>query len=206
LASASDAVARVLTRAFADDPFWDYVTPDQELRRAQLEAWFPVGVRYGRVYGTIDTEGDGEVVGAALWLPPDKHEMTFWRMLRTGMLRTRRIFGPECFNRMNGAGHALDSSRSRLMPPDAEYLWILGVDPAHHGRGHGGSTIGIGLQRTDAKGKAVYLETYKERNLAFYAHHGFEVLTAEKPPEGPPFWTLLRPARRAASGTSAAMS
>ena len=86
MASASDAVAHVLTRAFADDPFWLDVTPDEELRLTQLEAWFPVGVRYGRVYGTIDTEGDGEIVGAALWLPPDKHEMTFWRMLRTGML------------------------------------------------------------------------------------------------------------------------
>jgi GNAT superfamily N-acetyltransferase len=194
LASASD-VAGVLARAFADDPFWLYVTPDEEARERQLREWFPVGVRYGRVYGTIDTQGDGDVVGAALWLPPDKHEMTFWRMLRTGMLRTRRMFGRTSFDRLNAAGHALDTSRSRLMPPTADYLWILGVDPAHHGRGHGGATIGMGLARTDARHKAAYLETYKERNLAFYARHGFEVVTAERPPEGPRFWTLLRPPR-----------
>jgi len=201
LASVSEAVAGILARAFQDDPFWLYVTPDEEIRERQLRDWFPLGVRYGQVYGTIDTEGDGQVLGAALWLPPDKHEMTFWRMLRTGMLRTRRMFGPTSFDRLNAAGHALDASRVRLMPPDAEYLWILGVDPDFRGRGHGGATIGIGLARTDAKGKAAYLETYKERNLAFYGRHGFEVVTAERPPEGPPFWTLLRPANQGGRAT-----
>ena len=196
MASVSEAVADLLARAFADDPFWRYVTPDEELRERQLHDWFPVGVRYGTTYGTLDAHGDGTVVGAALWLPPDKHEMTVWRQLRTGMLRTRRMFGRTSFYRMNAAGHALDASRGRLMPPDAEYLWILGVDPDFHGRGHGTATIAMGLARTDARHKPAYLETYKERNLSFYRRHGFEVLTAEEPPEGPPFWTMLRPAKR----------
>jgi len=195
LASVSEEVAALLARAFADDPFWTYVTPDEELRRRQLRDWFPLGVRYGTTYGTLDTQGDGAVVGAALWLPPDKHEMTLWRQFRTGMLKTRRMFVPRSFDRLNAAGHALDASRGRLMPPGAEYLWILGVDPAHHGQGYGRATIGVGLARSDARHKAIYLETYKERNLAFYGRHGFEVVTAEQPPEGPPFWTLLRPAR-----------
>jgi ribosomal protein S18 acetylase RimI-like enzyme len=195
LASASEAAAGVLARAFSDDPFWNFVTPDEEARVEQLHAWFPVGIRYGRLYGTLDTHGDGEVIGAALWLPPDRHEMTFWRMLRTGMLRTPRILGRSSFGRLNRASRALDQARLRLMPPDAEYLWILGVDPAHQGRGQGAATIGIGLGRTDARAKAAYLETYKERNLAFYARHGFEIVSEEQPPEGPRFWTLLRPAR-----------
>jgi ribosomal protein S18 acetylase RimI-like enzyme len=189
-------VVGVFARAFQDDPFWLYVTPDEEVRARQLHDWFPVGIRYGTTYGTLDTHGDGPVTGAALWLPPDKQQMTWWRMLRTGMLRTRSILGRASFARLNGAGKALDGSRARLMPPDARYLWILGVDPAHQGRGQGAATIGIGLARTDAARKPAYLETYKERNLAFYGRHGFEVLTAERPPEGPPFWTLLRPAQR----------
>jgi GNAT superfamily N-acetyltransferase len=195
LASDSDAAAGVLARAFSDDPFWNFVTPDVEARVRQLEAWFPLGVKYGTVYGTLDVHDNGEVVGAALWLPPDKHEMTFWRMLRTGMLRTPRILGSDSFGRLNRASRALDVARARLMPADADYLWILGVDPAHQGRGQGAATIGIGLGRTDARSKAAYLETYKERNLAFYARHGFEVVTEEQPAEGPKFWTLLRPAR-----------
>jgi GNAT superfamily N-acetyltransferase len=198
LASASDAeVARVLARAFADrDPFWEYVTPDEEERSRQLHTWFPIGVRYGRVYGTIDAQGDGEVVGGAVWLPPDRHAMTFWRMLRTGMLRTPRILGRSAFGRLNTASAALDRARDRLMPPEAEYLWILGVDPAHQGRGQGAATIAHGLARADTGGKPAYLETYKERNLAFYRCQGFEVVSAERPEHGPPFWAMLRPARR----------
>jgi GNAT superfamily N-acetyltransferase len=198
LASGSDAdVARVLARAFGDgDPFWEYVEPDHAALTRALDAWFPICVRYGRVYGTIDAHEDGEVVGGAVWLPPDRHEMTFWRMLRTGMLRTPRILGRSAFGRLNPASRALDAARERLMPPRAEYLWILGVDPAQQGRGQGAATIAHGLARADAAAKPVYLETYKERNLAFYRRHGFEVVGEEHPPQGPPFWAMLRAAQR----------
>jgi ribosomal protein S18 acetylase RimI-like enzyme len=129
--------------------------------------------------------------------------MTFWRMLRTGMLRTQRILGSAATRRLTRASRALDAARARLMPAGAEYLWILGVDPAHQGRGQGAATIGIGLERTDASGRVAYLETYKERNLAFYARHGFEVISNEDPPTGPPFWTLQRPATTGATRASA---
>ena len=198
MASGSDAdIARVLARAFGDaDPFWAYVEPDTETLTRVLQTWFPICVRYGRVYGLIDAEGDGEVVGGAVWLPPDRHEMTFWRMLRTGMLRTPRILGRSAFGRLNKASKALDAARARLMPPEADYLWILGVDPAHQGRGQGAATIAHGLARADAAHRPVYLETYKERNLAFYRRQRFEVVREEHPPHGPPFWAMLRPAQR----------
>ena len=131
-----------------------------------------------------------------MWLPPDRHEMTFWRMLRTGMLRTPRILGRSAFGRLNKASKALDAARARLMPPEADYLWILGVDPAHQGRGQGAATIAHGLARADAAHRPVYLETYKERNLAFYRRQRFEVVREEHPPHGPPFWAMLRPAQR----------
>jgi GNAT superfamily N-acetyltransferase len=193
LASASDA-AGVLARAFTeDDPFWAHVEPDDAKRRRKLEAWFPVAIRYAEMYGTFDDTG----AGAALWLPPETHEMTVWRMFRSGMLRTPLILGRAPFGRLNAASHALDAARARLMPKDAHYLWILGVDPPQHGRGHGAATIGHGLERVDALGVPAYLETYRERNLAFYARHGFDVVTHEHPGDGagPPFWTLMRPTR-----------
>jgi GNAT superfamily N-acetyltransferase len=194
LASGSDSTAGVLTRAFRDDPFWNFVEPDPEARVRALGRWFPIAVRYAEVYGTVDAHGDGTTVGAALWLPPDGHEMTFWRMLRTGMLRTPTILGRAAFGRLNGATRALDAARERLMPPDADYLWILGVDPPYQGRGQGAATIGVGLERADAAGRPAYLETYRERNLAFYGRHGFEVVSHEQPPVGPAFWTLQRAA------------
>jgi GNAT superfamily N-acetyltransferase len=191
LGSDSDA-AGVLARAFGDDdPFWSFVEPDEGARTRKLEAWFPVAVRYARRYGTVDHTG----AGAALWLPPERYQMTTWRMLRTGMLRTPRILGRPAFKRLNEASHALDGARARTMPAGADYLWILGVDPPQQGRGQGAAAIGVGLARVDAAPRPVYLETYRERNLAFYARHGFDVVAKEEPATGPPFWTLVRPAR-----------
>ncbi|MDX6732846.1 MAG: hypothetical protein QOC54_2794, partial [Baekduia sp.] len=40
-----------------------------------------------------------------------------------------------------------------------------------------------------------YLETGKERNLAFYGRHGFEVLDRLDLPKGPPVWFLWREPR-----------
>ena len=168
-------------------------------------AWFPVGVRYRSVYGTVDTAGDGEIAGAALWLPPEKHEMTAWRMLRRGMLRTPRILGAERFQRINGARHALDASRNRLMPTDASTCGSSASTPRTTGGGRA-ATIGIGLARADATGKPAYLETYRERNLAFYVHHGFDVVTARSR-RGPAVLDAAAPGLGApASGTSAATS
>jgi hypothetical protein len=37
-----------------------------------------------------------------------------------------------------------------------------------------------------------YLETHKERNVGFYRAFGFEVLVADRMPDGPRFWTMAR--------------
>jgi GNAT superfamily N-acetyltransferase len=182
----------VLARAFAgDDPFWSYVEPDPDERLRKLETWFPIALRYSRTFGNVDFTG----AGAALWLPPERHSMTFWRMLRTGMLRTPRILGRAAFKRLDETSGALDDARRRTMPKDGHYLWILGVDPPEQGKGKGGEAISAGLTRVDAVARPVYLETYRERNLAFYARHGFDVVAKEEPAAGPPFWTLVRPRR-----------
>jgi GNAT superfamily N-acetyltransferase len=79
--------------------------------------------------------------------------------------------------------------------PQAEhwYLATLGVDPAHQGRGYGGRLLEAVLVRTDEAGMPTYLETDKERNLAFYARHRF-VETDKLFPmtDAPPTWTMWR--------------
>ena len=71
---------------------------------------------------------------------------------------------------------------------------IAGCDPAHQGKGLGGAAVRAGLERAAGRLPA-YLETAKERNLAFYQRLGFRVTDEwSVPGGGPRFWSMLREA------------
>ena len=78
--------------------------------------------------------------------------------------------------------------------PDGEHLYlsVLGVDPARQGAGVGSALLAPGLELCDRDGLAAYLETGKERNIAFYARHGFKVTEQLRLPAGPPVWLMRR--------------
>ena len=64
-------------------------------------------------------------------------------------------------------------------------------------RGLGSAAIAPVLTRCDAEGIPAYLESTKERNLAFYERHGFAVTgTIVVPPDGPTLWTMWREPQR----------
>jgi ribosomal protein S18 acetylase RimI-like enzyme len=89
----------------------------------------------------------------------------------------------------------IEPTHERLVPEPHWYLMILGVDPPHQGRGVGGTLIRPTLARADAEGVRCYLETAKERNLAFYRRHGFEVAAEDDVPDGPHVWMMTREPR-----------
>jgi len=52
------------------------------------------------------------------------------------------------------------------------------------------------LGRVDREGMPAYLETSKERNIAFYARHGFAVTgEVSAPAGGPTLWLMWREPR-----------
>jgi ribosomal protein S18 acetylase RimI-like enzyme len=72
-------------------------------------------------------------------------------------------------------------------------LALLGVEPELQGRGFGAALIQPVLSRCDRSGTPAYLESSKERNIAFYERHGFRVL--EQLPlskAGPSIWPMWR--------------
>jgi ribosomal protein S18 acetylase RimI-like enzyme len=75
------------------------------------------------------------------------------------------------------------------------YLPVLGTAPEHQGRGFGSALLAPVLGRCDAEGVPAYLESSKERNLAFYRRHGFEVTATIRVPDGPELWPMLRKPR-----------
>ncbi len=51
------------------------------------------------------------------------------------------------------------------------------------------------LQRCDDEGVGAYLESSKERNVAFYGRHGFRVTRELRFPRGPRLWLMWRDPR-----------
>ncbi|MDQ3739817.1 MAG: GNAT family N-acetyltransferase, partial [Actinomycetota bacterium] len=75
------------------------------------------------------------------------------------------------------------------------YLPTLGVAPEAQGRGLGSALLAPMLERCDVEGVGAYLESSKERNVAFYGRHGFRVVDEMTFPRGPRLWLMWRDPR-----------
>jgi GNAT superfamily N-acetyltransferase len=188
------AMVEVLGRAFDDDPVACYMFRGDKRRRRGLRRFFSIQLRHiymaeGAVWTT-----DGHA-GAAIWAPPGKAEPGLRELLFLSPLL------PD----LAGLGRsALDAARllaevARRRPREHHwYLATVGTDPPRQGQGVGSALLAPVLERCDRQGLPAYLESSKERNLAFYHRHGFEVTgEIQVPRGGPRLWLMWRPARHA---------
>lgn len=161
----------MLARAFDDDPVSVYLFGNDRARRRGLRKFFEIQLR--RLMG-----GAGEVwttsarSGAALWVPPTPPVAAGWRdVVRLAPVALDLVAG----GRPGPAMRLLaDIERSRPTAPHW-YLATLGTEPAVQGRGIGSALMQAVLPTVDGRGMPAYLESSKERNVPFYARHGFEV-------------------------------
>jgi hypothetical protein len=75
-----EEMASVLARAFQDDPFYRFLCPDPERRRAVLPWLFASWMRYVQRTGRAWVTAGGE--GAVLWRTPGKYSLTVWDEVR----------------------------------------------------------------------------------------------------------------------------
>ncbi|HWI22439.1 MAG TPA: GNAT family N-acetyltransferase [Baekduia sp.] len=181
-----DQLAAVLARAFEDDPIyeWSFGQGAKKWSRRffkwQLKRLLPQDVTW-----TVDGCG-----GAAVWALPRQ-----WRESTTDLLRLVLITTPAIRHRMRAvvAGLTLVDERHPVKPH--MYLALLGVDPAEQGKGVGSALLAPGLEICDREQLPAYLETGKEKNLAFYGRHGFAETGRVDIPDGPSVWTMWREPR-----------
>jgi GNAT superfamily N-acetyltransferase len=183
-----EPLAAMLTRAFQDDPVtaWVYA---RERRRAHWSLrffrWQVQRLLDQDVTWTVDDRA-----GAALWALPGR-----WREETRETLSLLRQTLPGVLPRLPRVLAGLSQVEVRHPAEPHLYLAVLGVDPARQGAGVGSQVIRPGLDLCDAERLPAYLETGKERNLAFYGRHGFVVLDRLDLPKGPPVWFLWREPR-----------
>ena len=183
-----DAVARMLARAFDDDPLARYIFPNDRVRPAGLRSFFTIQLRHMFLPACESYVAD-DVTSAALWVPPGRAPLgagaalrlvPLVRHTRTRTARTLRLLA------------AVDSHHPRQ---PHFYLGVLGTDPPAQGRGLGSAVMEPVLKRCDAEGVPAYLESSKERNVPFYRRHGFEVTEEMRLPGAPPLWLMWREPR-----------
>jgi len=187
----------LLARAFQDNPLNRAVIQGDSARRlrsnrygmrASLEASWPVATHLGAFAG-------GRLRGALIAAAPGTLPFplpTPWQQLRClwgqGWATARRW--SELHEALSG-GH----------PPGSHaYLDLLGVEPGAQRQGLGRALLSAWHQQVDAEGAASYLETDRERNLAFYSGVGYRVLGEEKL-LGVRIWRLWRDEKKTAAVT-----
>jgi ribosomal protein S18 acetylase RimI-like enzyme len=184
--SGSHHAVAVIVLAFSADPAarWSYPDADRYL------AHFPAIVRAfgGRAFAHGTAYHAGEFAGAALWLPPGvpPDEDALLTILKRSVPSERQATVLELFEHMG-----------RYHPAEPHwYLPLIGVDPAHQGKGHGGALLDTVLRRCDRDGTAAYLESSNPRNIPLYERHGFRVLATIQVGSSPPISPMLRRPRQ----------
>ncbi len=184
------ALARMLARAFLDDPVASWAWRPDGLRLGALERFQAIRLR--QLIGGEEVWTTDELTCAALWAPPGRWHMT----LRETAMLLPCFLRPRLFVRMPLVAlgwEKLERAHPRKSPHF--YLAVLGTEPEAQGRGLGSAVLGGVLEQCDRDGVGAYLESSKERNIDFYARHGFRVLEEIRLLRGPSMWSMWRDPR-----------
>jgi GNAT superfamily N-acetyltransferase len=183
-----EPLAAMLARAFHDDPVTAWVYARERRRAHWALRFFGWQLRRLRDQDVAWTTEDR--AGAALWALPGR-----WREDTRETLSLLRLTLPGVLPRLPRVLAGLGQVEARHPAERHFYLAVLGVDPGRQGEGVGSQVIRPGLDLCDADRMPAYLETGKERNVAFYGRHGFAVVDRVDLPKGPPVWFLWREPR-----------
>ena len=195
LATAADVpqLSRALARAFQDDPVASWSCPVNTLRPYVLERFHRVRLNQLIKRGEVWTTDD--LMSAALWAAPGEWKTTASEdvALAGALYQRRSLRHPSVLARSPMVGIGLTNvERKHPSSPPHWYLAVVGTDPAAQGRGLGGTVLSPVLDQCDNDGVAAYLESSKERNLAYYVRHGFRVTEEHRLPRGPTVWAMWR--------------
>lgn len=187
------ALARVLGRAFHDDPVMAWVQPDAARRKAALPGLFSALTRHHFLAGRgaeVAVSEDG-IAAAALWDPPGGWQQSPREQLAMlpGVIRA--------FRGRLAAGRVVTDLMKEHHPEEPHwYLGIIGSDPAVRGSGFGHALMSSRLDRCDAEYAPAYLESSNPDNIPYYQRFGFEVTGELALPEGgPSLWPMWRAPR-----------
>lgn len=185
-----ESVARVLARAFCDNPL--NVAAVGSAERARRLRCNLHGMRASLATAiarahALAASFDGCIAGGLIAVPPGAYPLP-----APGLLRQLRCLLGQGFDVATRWGEAFEELKAHHPIAPHWYLGTLGVDPRLQRRGVGAALLGAWLDRVDRSGSPAYLETDRESNLPFYARVGFESVGRIEV-LGVPVWRMQRP-------------
>ena len=135
-------------------------------------------------FGEAWISDDG--LGAALWTPPDH-----WSTLGAITSAPRLIGAVGITRALETLGSVNRMTARHPKTPPHYYLFALGVDPAHQGRGLGSALLRAVTSQCDEKKIGAYLEASTPTNARLYARHGFQVTEELKMAKDAPLVSLM---------------
>ena len=95
-----------------------------------------------------------------------------------------------------GAMFSMFEQMDALHPREAHWhLPLIGVDPAHQGKGIGSALLSHVLNLCDGQEVLAYLEATSPRNVLLYKRHGFETVGSIQVADSPRIIPMLRKPR-----------
>lgn len=186
-------LARVLARAFYDDPVTSWMLPDDRTRLKALTRAFGGLARHHFLSrgGSEVGKRDGTVGAATLWDPPGLRKDS-----RLEELAMMPIMLWAFRSRVPASVRVMELMENHHPEEPHWYLMLIGSDPSVRGGGFGQALMRSRLDRCDAEGAPAYLENSNPRNEAYYLRFGFEVMGEISLPDGgPSMWPMWRDPR-----------
>jgi GNAT superfamily N-acetyltransferase len=190
----ADAIAAVLVAAFLDDPGAVIFEPDRVRREAILPAFFGAWVRAAIADGgDLVVPAGPAVTGVASWFGPGLYGPSDGSLDAAGWREVLAAFGSSAAARMEAMTAELERQHDLLAPWPHLRLDFFGVQPGAQGTGIGSRLIEHGHRRADAADLPCYLETFTQRNVAYYGRRGWDVVATYRVGDGVPVYALVRP-------------
>jgi ribosomal protein S18 acetylase RimI-like enzyme len=183
-------LTRMLARAFFDDPVAVWTCRSDAQRAPLLEGMYRTRLQHMLAQQEVWTTPEHS--SAALWAAPGQWQTGF----RQDAALLPYLLHPHILLRLPLLTSGLSAIRRRHPPTPHWYLSLLGTDPDAQGRGLGSALLEQRLKKCDSEGAGAYLESSKQRNVDFYARHGFRLTGELRLPRGPKLWVMWREPRR----------
>ena len=178
-------IAHTIAAAFAADPVVRWTWPNAHQYLSNMPAF---ALAFGGAgFAHQGAHCTDDYAGAALWLPPGLHpnEEAMGQIVEGSVAAAIR-----------GDLYGVLEQMAAYHPSEPHwYLPLIGVDPAHQGKGHGAALLTYALERCDRDRCLAYLESTNPRNITLYQRHGFEALGEIQVGTSPPLVPMLRQRR-----------